>query len=51
MSAVERNDCPFCHRVHYKHPYLNTICPCGAKYYVLGRYWLNRKTGEKVWEE
>ena len=38
--------CPFCGRKHHLRMYINIICPCGAKYYALQGYWLNRKTGE-----
>ena len=39
--------CPFCNRKQYSHPNTNTLCPCGAKYYVFENWWLNRKTGER----
>ena len=43
--------CPFCGKVHWRrHPLLNAICSCGAKYYAIGEFWLNRKTGETIKE-
>lgn len=42
--------CPFCKRTHFTRPYLNVICSCGAKFYILSGMWLNRNTGEKAME-
>ena len=38
--------CPFCRKKNVSRKYINTICPCGAKYYFVQKKWLNRKTGE-----
>ena len=39
--------CPVCGKVHeIKHPLLNIICDCGAKYYGNCEIWLDRKTGK-----
>ena len=43
--------CPFCGKQHIRNIYINAICDCGAKYYVNGKYWLNRKNGEVVKDE
>ena len=43
--------CPFCGS-KVKRPYdtTNGFCNCGAKYYAMDKLWLNRKTGETVYE-
>lgn len=42
--------CPFCGKVYERrHELLNAICVCGAKYYAIGKFWLHRGTGERVW--
>ena len=39
--------CPVCGKVHeIKHPLINIICDCGAKYYGNCEIWLDRKTGK-----
>lgn len=44
---MEHKTCPFCGAVHEFKPWLNIICPCGAKYYFMEKFWLNRQTGER----
>ena len=40
--------CPFCGNIVNISKYINAICPnCNSKYYIMNKYWLNRKTGEK----
>lgn len=43
--------CPFCGTKHATRPWLNVLCPCGAKYYVRDREWWDRVTGKIVKEE
>lgn len=38
--------CPYCHRIHRTPRFLNSICPCGAKYYYRNSQWYNRNTKE-----
>ena len=41
--------CPVCGKIHERrHPLLNTICDCGAKYYAISEFWLDRKTGRRI---
>ena len=43
--------CPFCgNKVNRLYDICNGFCSCGAKYYVRDKMWLNRKTGERVYE-
>lgn len=39
--------CPFCGEKYIHKPWLNIICTCGAKYYFVDRFWLDRGTGER----
>ena len=43
--------CPFCGATVGGHTHCNLFCECGAKYYYCDKAWLNRKTGEEVFEK
>ena len=46
-TKLDTVTCPVCGKVHeIKHPLLNIICDCGAKYYGKCEIWLDRKTGK-----
>ena len=48
IESNETKTCPFCGREHSNYrPWINIICPCGAKYYFQWDFWLDRKTGER----
>lgn len=47
---MEHKTCPFCGVVHEFKPWLNIICTCGAKYYFMDKLWLDRKTGEIMFD-
>lgn len=42
--------CPFCKSVCESFEGSNLFCKCNAKYYWEDKVWLNRNTGEEVWE-
>jgi hypothetical protein len=43
--------CPFCgNKIKKLYATTNAFCNCGAKYYAMDKLWLNRKTGETVYE-
>ena len=42
--------CPFCKSVCESFEGGNLFCNCSAKYYWEDKVWLNRNTGEEVWE-
>lgn len=42
--------CPFCKAVCENSIGANLFCNCNAKYYYFDEVWLNRNTGEEVWE-
>ena len=42
--------CPFCGATCENFEGSNLFCNCWAKYYWVDKVWLNRKTGEEVWE-
>ena len=44
-------ECPFCKATVTNLLGCNLFCECGAKYYFFEHIWLNRKTGEKVFEK
>lgn len=44
---MEHKTYPFCGEVREFKPWLNIICPCGAKYYFIEKFWLHRKTGDR----
>lgn len=37
--------CPVCGKAHVQRKHINVICPCGAKFYYIQTYWLDRTTG------
>ena len=45
-----KKTCPFCKAVCENFIGSNLFCNCNAKYYWVDRVWLNRNTGEEVWE-
>ena len=46
-TKLDTVTCPVCGKVReIKHPSLNIICDCGAKYYAKCEIWLDRKTGK-----
>ena len=46
-TKLDTVTCPVCGKVHeIKHPLLNIVCDCGAKYYAKCEIWLDRKTGK-----
>lgn len=46
-TKLDTVTCPVCGKFHeIKHPSLNIICDCGAKYYAKCEIWLDRKTGK-----
>ena len=46
-TKLDTVTCPVCGKVHeIKHPLLNIVCDCGAKYYGRCEIWLDRKTGK-----
>ena len=44
-------ECPFCKSTVVGVLGINLICDCNAKYYFFDKLWLNRNTGEKVFEK
>jgi hypothetical protein len=42
--------CPFCKALCWSVVPMNIICKCNAKYYYFDKVWLDRSTGEEVWE-
>ena len=42
--------CPFCKSVCENFKGSNLFCNCSAKYYYFDKVWLNRNTGEEIWE-
>ena len=51
MSDRYSKICPFCGMVCENHKGGNLFCNCWAKYYWEDKVWLNRKTGEEVWDK
>lgn len=45
-----RKQCPFCKAFSEGYAGNNLFCKCNAKYYWGDKVWLNRNTGEEVWE-
>lgn len=43
--------CPFYGNVQATRPWLNVLCPCGAKFYIHNREWWDRKTGKVIKEK
>ena len=43
--------CPFCGATCESFEGSNLFCSCWAKYYWEDKVWLNRKTGEEVWDK
>lgn len=37
--------CPICGKSHVQRKHINVICGCGAKFYYIQTYWLDRMTG------
>lgn len=52
MSKDNRyqKECPFCHSICESHEGANLFCSCNAKYYYWDKVWLNRNTGEEIWD-
>jgi hypothetical protein len=50
-SKRYRKTCPFCGTVCENFDYMNLFCKCNAKYYLFDKVWLNRNTGEQVFDE
>lgn len=46
-----KRTCPFCDTSIIAPIPQNLFCECGAKYYYFDKVWLNRKTGEEVFEK
>lgn len=46
-NHVYSEKCPFCGKEHEQRAWLNIICDCGAKYYLIWNVWIDRKTGER----
>ena len=40
--------CPFCGRTHVLRPWLNLVCPCGAKYYIHNKEWWERHGAHRI---
>lgn len=49
--AKYAKECPFCKSTVENLLGCNLFCACGAKYYFFQHAWLNRKTGEEVFEK
>ena len=51
MRNRYQRKCPWCGEICEAYEGNNLFCKCFAKFYWEDKVWLNRKTGEEVWED
>ena len=50
MPIRYKRKCPWCGEVCEGYEGNNLFCRCFAKFYWEDKVWLNRNTGEEIWE-